>query len=67
MDFKINQAKDNYDRTTEEYIVAYIDILGTTNLINSDDQNDALNLMHNLYSFFTSTTFETAIPENKDL
>lgn len=67
MEFRINQAKDNYDRTTEEYIVAYIDILGTTNLIRSDDQNEALNLMHNLYSFFTSTTSEIAIPENKDL
>lgn len=64
---RINQANDNYDRTTEEYIIAFIDVLGTTNMICSDNQNDALNLMHNLYSFFTRTMLEIAIPENKDL
>lgn len=29
----INQNVDAYDRKTEPYIVAYIDILGTTNKI----------------------------------
>ena len=29
----VNQNKDTYDRKTDEYIVAYIDLLGVTNKI----------------------------------
>ena len=33
----VNQNKDTYDRKTDEYIVAYIDLLGVTNQIKSKD------------------------------
>ncbi len=67
MDIKINQACDNYDRVTEEYIVAFVDILGITNKIRSANSNDSLNLVHNLYSFFKQIIYEIAIPENQEL
>lgn len=67
MNLRINQANDNYDRKTEQYIVAFIDVLGVTKRILSSDQNDSLNLMHNLYTFFTETTKQIAFHENKEL
>ncbi len=33
----VNQNKDTYARKTDEYIVAYIDLLGVTNKIQSKD------------------------------
>lgn len=36
----INQNADSYDRETEQYIVAYIDILGVTNRIKDKDKNE---------------------------
>ena len=38
----INQNKDTYDRKTDEYIVAYIDLLGVTNKIKSKDSQLAI-------------------------
>ena len=38
----VNQNKDTYDRETDEYIVAYIDLLGVTNKIKSKDSQLAI-------------------------
>lgn len=67
MSFRINQANDAYDRKTEEYIIAFIDFLGTTNLICSDSQNDSLNYMHNLYQFSIDISKKLDKPESDDL
>lgn len=48
----VNQNKDTYDRETDEYIVAYIDLLGVTNKIKSKDSQLAMNKLHNLYYIF---------------
>ena len=46
----VNQSIDNYDRKTETYIVAYLDILGITNRIKGKDEKGlALNKLYNLY------------------
>ena len=52
----INQNKDTYDRKTDEYIVAYIDLLGVTNKIKSKDSQLAMNKLHNLYTFSVKLT-----------
>ena len=64
----INQNADSYDRETEQYIVAYIDILGVTNRIKDKDKNELqMNILHNLYEFSIKVTKETAIEENRDI
>lgn len=63
----INQNADSYDRRTEPYIVAYIDLLGVTNKIKAADQQLAMNKLHNLYTFSVDITKEIQIQENKDI
>ena len=64
----INQNADSYDRETEQYIVAYIDILGVTNRIKDKDKNELqMNILHNLYEFSIKITKEVQIEENKDI
>ena len=52
----VNQNKDTYDRKTDEYIVAYIDLLGATNKIKSTDSQLTMNKLHNLYTFSLKLT-----------
>ena len=63
----INQNADAYSRKTDTYIVAYIDLLGITNKIKSTDQQLAMNILHNLYTFSINVTKEVQIEENKDI
>ena len=63
----INQNADAYDRTTDTYIVAYIDLLGITNKIRAEDQQLAMNKLHNLYTFSIGITKDIQIEENKDI
>lgn len=63
----INQNADAYNRITDTYIVAYIDLLGVSNKIKSDDQLLAMNKLHNLYSFSVGTIKKIQIEENKDI
>lgn len=58
----VNQNVDDYNRKTEDYIVAYIDILGTTNMIKSKEQQFEMNRLYNLYTFSTDIT-KTLEPE----
>lgn len=50
---KIRSAVDAYDGIQESYVVAYLDILGITARIkgSAETQTDALNVLHNLYTF----------------
>lgn len=51
---KVRKEIDSYDRETKPYVVAYLDILGATNRINSrSSQIESLNVMHNLYTHIT--------------
>ena len=44
----VNQNADAYDRETEEYIVAYLDLLGVTNRIKDYSQDElSMNKLHN--------------------
>lgn len=64
----VNQSIDDYDRKAEIYIVAYLDLLGVTNRINSKEQQKLeMNKLHNLYTFSMNTTKEIQIEENKDI
>ena len=63
----VNQNKDTYDRKTDEYIVAYIDLLGVTNKIKSKDSQLAMNKLHNLYTFSVKLTRDVQIEENQDI
>ncbi|MDE6981475.1 MAG: hypothetical protein K2P60_08770, partial [Lachnospiraceae bacterium] len=63
----INQNVDAYDRKTDTYIVAYIDLLGVTNRIKAVDQQLAMNKLHNLYMFSVATIKQIQIEENKDI
>ena len=63
----VNQNKDTYDRKTDEYIVAYIDLLGVTNKIKSEDSQLAMNKLHNLYTFSVKLTRDVQIEENQDI
>jgi len=62
-----NQNKNTYDRKTDEYIVAYIDLLGVTNKIKSKDSQLAMNKLHNLYTFSVKLTRDVQIEENQDI
>lgn len=48
----IRGAVDKYDRETSEYIVAYLDILGTSSRMDIEKERQMLNLnkLHNLYT-----------------
>lgn len=64
----INQNNDSYDRKTDIYIVAYLDLLGVTNRIQSvEEQQLQMNKLHNLYTFSTKLTKAIQIEENKDI
>lgn len=64
----VNQNADSYDRETELFIVAYIDILGVTNRIKNKDKNKLqMNILHNLYKFSIEITKAIQIKENKDI
>lgn len=58
---------DAYDRKTDTYIVAYIDLLGVTNRIKAEDQQLAMNKLHNLYTFSIDITKQVQIEKNKDI
>ena len=64
----INQSVDLYDRKTEQYIVAYLDILGVTTRIKSLEQEMlSMNKLHNLYTHSIDLTRQIAIEGNKDI
>lgn len=63
----VNQNIDAYDRKTDEYIVAYIDLLGVTNRIESKNNRLAMNKLYNLYTFSINLTREVQIEENKNI
>lgn len=63
----INQNADSYDRKTEDYIVAYIDLLGMTNRIKKEKDNLTLNILHNLYTFSEDLTKKVALEGQKDI
>lgn len=47
----VNQNADAYDRKTDTYIMAYIDLLGMTNRIKGTDRQPVMNKLYNLYTF----------------
>lgn len=47
----VNQNADAYNRKTDTYIVAYIDLLGITGKIKSEEQHLLMNKVYNLYTF----------------
>ena len=64
----VNQNADAYDRETEEYIVAYLDLLGVTNRIKDYSQDElSMNKLHNLYTFSMSIMKEIQIEEKRIL
>ena len=64
----VNQNKDAYARTTEKYVVAYIDLLGVTAKIKDSAQEQiSMNKLHNLYTFSINLTREITITGNKDI
>lgn len=63
----INQAVDAYDRKTDTYIVAYIDLLGVTNKIIATDQQLTMNKLHNLYTYSMDITRRIQIEEYRDI
>lgn len=63
----VNQAVDPYNHKTDEYIVAYLDILGATNRIRAQDSQLQMNKLYNLYLFSIRLTREIAIRESKDI
>lgn len=63
----VNQNADTYDRKTDTYIVAYIDLLGMTNRIKGADERLVMNKLYNLYSFSMKLTKDIQIEENQDI
>ncbi len=64
----MNQNKDTYDRIIEQYVVAYLDILGVTARIKQpNDDMLSMNKLHNLYTFSMEQTQAIAIEGNKDI
>lgn len=63
----VNQNADAYDRKTDTYIVAYIDLLGMTNRIKGTDRLLVMNKLYNLYTFSMSLTKDIQIEENQDI
>ena len=63
----VNQNMDDYNRKTDTYIVAYIDLLGVTNKINSEEQQFAMNKLYNLYTFSIDSTKAIQIEGIKDI
>ena len=63
----VNQNADAYDRKTDNYIVAYIDLLGMTNRIKRVDSQLVMNKLYNLYTFSMKLTKDIQIKENQDI
>lgn len=63
----VNQNADAYDRKTDTYIVAYIDLLGMTNRIRGADRQLVMNKLYNLYTFSMKLTKDIQIEENQDI
>lgn len=63
----VNQNADDYARTTDEYIVAYIDLLGMTNRIKTEEKQLVMNKLYNLYTFSMKLTKDVQIKENQDI
>ena len=64
----VNQNVDKFNRKTEKYVVAYLDLLGITNRIKSVEQQElAMNKLHNLYTFSMKLAEEIQIEEYKDI
>lgn len=63
----INRNIDKYDRKTENYIVAYIDLLGMTNRIKKEKDDLTLNILHNLYTFSEHLTKKIDLDGQKDI
>lgn len=63
----VNQNADAYDRKTDTYIVAYIDLLGMTNRIKGTDRLHIMNKLYNLYTFSMKLTKDIQIKENQDI
>ena len=63
----VNQNVDAYDRRTDTYIVAYIDLLGMTNRIKGTDRQPVMNKLYNLYTFSMKLTKDIQIEENQDI
>ncbi len=63
----VNQNADAYDRKTDTYIVAYIDLLGMTNRIKGTDRQLVMNKLYNLYTFSMKLTKDIQIEENQDI
>lgn len=64
----VNQANDAYDRMTEQYVVAYLDILGITSRIKQrDDDVLSMNKLHNLYVFSMELVRELNIAGSEDI
>lgn len=56
---------DSYDRESSLYLLAYLDILGTTERIKDRTRSDeTLNILHNLYTHETSITKEVCKQES---
>ncbi len=65
----VNESRDAYDRKTEQYIVAYVDLLGVTEKMQRDrtSQMIAMNKLHNLYTFSVETTRKIAMDGNLNI
>lgn len=63
----VNQNADAYDRKTDTYIVAYIDLLGMTNRIKGTDRLLVMNKLYHLYTFSMKLTKDIQIEENQDI
>lgn len=65
----VNGNIDLYDRETNEYIVAYVDLLGIKSEMqqNNEIQTIAMNKLYNLYTHSISSTRMVAWEENKDI
>ena len=61
----VNQNADAYDRETEEYIVAYLDLLGVTNRIKDYSQDElSMNKLHERLGIYECTKFNDATCED---
>jgi hypothetical protein len=65
----VNENADFYNRKTDTYIVAYLDLLGVTSMIKSDmeKQEVSMNKLHNLYTFSMNLTRKIQIKGNQEI
>lgn len=67
IDMDINQMKSVDKLKTDTYIVAYIDLLGVTQKIASENNQFAMNSLHSLYLQSIEYTKRIAIEEYRDI